>query len=62
MFLIWMSLTKSTDEVLSLAEGVRLRKEYFGGLAFDTRNGNIIELDGDYRLLRGSLNFTGMKN
>jgi len=40
-----MSLTKSTNEVLSLAEGVRLRREYFGGLAFDTRNGNIIELD-----------------
>jgi len=33
----------STD--IKLANGIKLRKEYFGGLVFDTRNGNILELD-----------------
>lgn len=33
------------ESVVKLAHGVRLREEYFGGLLYDTRNGNIIEVD-----------------
>ncbi len=30
---------------IHLASGIRLRREYFGGLVYDTRNGNILEVD-----------------
>ena len=32
-------------EGIQLASGVRLRPEYFGGLVYDTRNGNTLEVD-----------------
>ncbi len=31
--------------IIRLVYGIRLRKEYFGGLVYDTRNGNILEVD-----------------
>jgi len=31
--------------IISLSDKVRLRREYFGGLVFNTWNGNIVELD-----------------
>lgn len=31
--------------VIQLASGVRLRQEYFGGLVYDPRNGNTLEVD-----------------
>ncbi|MCK4248998.1 MAG: hypothetical protein KAX15_04390 [Candidatus Omnitrophica bacterium] len=31
--------------VVRLNPGIRLRRESFGGLVFDTRNGNILEVD-----------------
>lgn len=30
---------------IRLVPDIRLRREYFGGLVYDTRNGNILEVD-----------------
>lgn len=38
---IWLSKMEGAQ----LAASVRLRPEYFGGLVYDTRNGNIVEVD-----------------
>lgn len=38
---VWLSKI----EGVKLASGVRLRPEYFGGLVYDTRNGNIVEVN-----------------
>ena len=38
---VWLSKM----EGVQLASGVRLRPEYFGGLVYDTRNGNILEVN-----------------
>ncbi|MFA4889567.1 MAG: SPASM domain-containing protein [Candidatus Omnitrophota bacterium] len=38
---VWLSKMESVQ----LASGVRLRPEYFGGLVYDTRNGNIVEVN-----------------
>ena len=47
-----MSDTKQDPSSIRLVDGVRLRREHFGGLAFDPRTGNTVELDrGAFRLL-----------
>ena len=53
--------------ILSLSEKVRLRSEYFGGLAFNTGNGDIIELDKEaFALLsflkKGNISKNALKN
>lgn len=35
------------DSTVRLVPGIRMRREYFGGLIYDTRNGNILEVDKD---------------
>ncbi|MBL7112432.1 MAG: radical SAM protein [Bacteroidales bacterium] len=37
--------SQESRNILSLSKKVRLRREYFGGLAFNTGNGDIVELD-----------------
>jgi hypothetical protein len=32
---------------LSMEKGIRLRKEFFGGIVFDPKNGNTLEVDRD---------------
>ena len=38
---------------IRLVPDIRLRREFFGGLVYDTRNGNILEVDrGAFQFLR----------
>ncbi len=38
---------------IRLVPDIRLRREFFGGLVYDTRNGNILEVDRDaFQFLR----------
>ena len=42
----WQIFEKQeSGNILSLAKDIRLRREYFGGLAFNSGNGDIVELD-----------------
>lgn len=48
-------------EAIRLAPGVQLRREHFGGLAFDPRTGTTVELDrGAFRLLELAADGTGV--
>ena len=43
-----MEMKKMNIETsICLASGIRLRQEYFGGLVYDSRNGNTLEVDKD---------------
>ena len=64
MYPIPMSLTNPqlcqfSSSNIRLVPEIRLRAEYFGGLVYDTRNGNLLEVDrGAFQLLNSIKNMT----
>jgi len=50
----------SSSRCLSLSRGVRLRREHFGGIVFDTQRGTTLEIDGEAMALLSMIGVQGV--